>query len=78
MDTSNHFTLHALFEQLGLPASSEQIKAFIQAHPLEPEQRITNANFWNESQAAFLQESICEDSDWVEIVDSLDAQLRQH
>lgn len=76
MDTSNHYTLHSLFKQLGLPAEGDQIEAFIQTHSLGDQEKITQAKFWTKSQAHFLKESIIEDSDWVEIIDHLDVQLR--
>lgn len=77
MDTSDHYTMQSLFSQLGLPAEPKQIKSFIEAHPLTKQERIGQASFWTPSQAAFIQESISEDSDWTELVDQLDVQLRQ-
>jgi hypothetical protein len=77
MDTSNHHNLQSLFEQLGLPADTEQINQFIKHHPLDKQVRIEHATFWTPAQAAFIQESISNDSDWVELVDHLDVQLRQ-
>ncbi|WP_166269647.1 DUF2789 domain-containing protein [Marinobacter caseinilyticus] len=76
MDTSNH-TLTTLFEQLGLPAGDDDIRQFITAHsPLEPYVKLIDAPFWSESQSRFLREGIADDSDWAEIIDELDAQLR--
>lgn len=70
-------TMHTLFEQLGLDSSDEAIAAFISAHkPLPKGQHLHEAGFWNSSQAAFLKQSIEEDADWAEVVDSLDTQLR--
>ena len=76
MDTSDH-TLQALFLQLGLPHQLEDIQSFIErrkglsaAIPLE------EADFWSPSQAAFLREAIEQDSDWCEIVNQLDSDLR--
>lgn len=76
MDTSNHYTMVTLFEQLGLPSEQAQIDVFIQTHPLPDGMRIENAPFWTPAQKAFLAESITEDSDWVELIDHLDALLR--
>jgi hypothetical protein len=76
MDTSNHQTMRSLFEQLGLPAESEQIKDFIKQHPLLRHEQIEKASFWSRGQAAFIEESISDDSDWSVLVDQLDAQLR--
>ncbi|MEX0605099.1 MAG: DUF2789 domain-containing protein [Marinobacter sp.] len=76
MDTSQH-TFTTLFEQLGLPADSASIEQFIAEHsPLGPSIKLPDAPFWNESQARFLIEGIAADSDWAEIIDELDAQLR--
>ena len=77
MDTSNHFTMQSLFDQLGLSSEPEQIRRFIKEHKLKREQRITNAKFWSPAQASFLQEAIEEDAEWAELVDHLDAQLHQ-
>lgn len=77
MDSSNHYTMQTLFEQLGLPSRTEQIDAFIEAHDLKQHERIEHAAFWSPAQASFVEESIREDSDWVVLVDQLDAQLHQ-
>lgn len=77
MDTSNHFTMQSLFDQLGLASEPEEINTFIKQHSLPPEQRIADADFWSPAQTAFLQEAIEEDADWVELVDHLDTQLRK-
>lgn len=76
MDTSNHFGLSALFDQLGLPSDNDSISRFISEHNLKPETKLFEANFWTCAQSAFLREAIEEDSDWVEAVDHLDAELR--
>ncbi|WP_163831928.1 DUF2789 domain-containing protein [Spartinivicinus ruber] len=75
MDTSLH-NLGTLFQQLGLPASSDAIDQFLTAHSLKPDAQLSDADFWSESQAAFLRAAIEEDSDWAEVVDELDARLR--
>ncbi len=76
MDTSQH-TFTTLFEQLGLPEDNASIEQFIIEHsPLEPSLKLPDAPFWNESQSQFLREGIAADSDWAEIIDELDAQLR--
>jgi Protein of unknown function (DUF2789) len=77
MDTSIH-TLQTLFCQLGLADGAGQINAFIELHrPLPSNISLTEANFWNEAQAAFLAEAIEDDSDWCEFVDKLDCLLRK-
>ena len=39
-------------------------------------QALADADFWSSGQAQFLQEAIQLDSDWSEVVDTLDALLR--
>ena len=76
MDRSSH-TLACLFAQLGLDNSDEQIIQFIKKNRgIADEVAIHEAKIWNSAQASFLQEALAEDSDWAEIVDSLNAQLR--
>ncbi|WP_409523223.1 DUF2789 domain-containing protein [Nitrincola sp. MINF-07-Sa-05] len=76
MDTSTH-NLKTLFEQLGLPAEDGQIDQFIKTHKLfSSEVRLESATFWTSSQADFLRDAISNDSDWAEIVDELNARLR--
>lgn len=77
MDTSNHYNMQTLFEQLGLPAQISQIDDFINAHTLSDQQTIAQASFWNASQAGFIQEALAQDSDWTELVEHLDVQLRK-
>ena len=76
MDTSEHFTLHALFDQLGLSSEPAQIAGFIKTHPLDKNVRIENAHFWTTAQSDFLKEAILQDAEWAELVDHLDLQLR--
>lgn len=69
---------HELFEQLGLGSSPEEIRSFLQSHtPLPHEVALPDAPFWNSSQAGFLREALMDDSDWAEVVDALNAALRQ-
>ena len=76
MYTSEH-TFAVLFQQLGLPSSHSEISQFIASHRLNnSDTRLADAPFWNSSQANFLREAISEDSEWSELVDELDAQLR--
>ncbi|MEQ1635580.1 MAG: DUF2789 domain-containing protein [Methylococcales bacterium] len=76
MDTSSH-TLQSLFCQLGLADEEQQIKAFIERYkPLPSDVSLPEASFWNEAQAVFLNEAKAEDSDWCELVDTLDCLLR--
>ena len=75
MDTSAH-TFEVLFQQLGLPNSSDAIEAFIGNNRLPKDISLENAAFWTVGQAQFIREAIAEDSDWAEVVDQLDARLR--
>ena len=77
MDTATH-DLNALFAQLGLDNSDADIEEFINTHAgeLSISMQLHQAPFWSESQARFLAESVREDADWAEVVDSLSALLR--
>ena len=75
MDTSEH-TMQALFAQLGLANSDTAIDNFFQNNHLPKEIALENAAFWSAGQAQFIHEAIEQDSDWAEVVDHLDAQLR--
>ncbi len=76
MDTSFHI-VKDLFLQIGLPNDNPDIDNFIRENKGIPSSiPIWEADFWTQSQAAFLKESYDEDSDWVEAVDHLDALLR--
>ncbi len=76
MDTSLH-SMSTLFQQLGLPADGQSIRAFIHEHrPLDPKVLLHDAPWWTPAQATFLQESISQDADWAEAADELDALLR--
>lgn len=70
-------SLNALFEQLGLPSSDKEIQAFIEQNgPLAPSINLSEADFWNPSQATFLSEAIAEDADWARVVEALNLMLR--
>jgi hypothetical protein len=75
MDTSSH-TIQALFKQLGLAASDVAIESFIRNNHLDRDIPLERAAFWSAGQAQFIHEALEEDSDWAEVVDQLDAQLR--
>ncbi|GLX77108.1 hypothetical protein tinsulaeT_04480 [Thalassotalea insulae] len=76
MDRSSH-TLACLFSQLGIDNKQGSIDKFIQRHRGIPaETSLAQAHFWNNAQAEFIKESLLEDSDWTEVIDSLDAMLR--
>lgn len=64
--------LPELFKQLGLPNEPAAIESFLAAHrPLAPDVALADAPFWSPSQAQFLREKLCDDSDWAELVDQL-------
>ncbi|MDR3410518.1 MAG: DUF2789 domain-containing protein [Formivibrio sp.] len=77
METQIH-ALSDLFRQLGLSDEGSSIEQFIAKHrPLPKEVALTDAAFWTPVQAQFLREEISMDADWAEIIDSLDARLRE-
>lgn len=77
METAFH-PLKSLFEQLGLPADGDAIDQFIQVHaPLDPSIVLAEASFWEPSQKNFLRDEILKDADWAEVIDLLNAQLRE-
>jgi len=76
MDMTLH-SITTLFQQLGLPSNASEIDNFCASHILGPETRLVDAEFWSESQAAFLREALEDDADWAEIVDQLDVRLRR-
>lgn len=77
METPFH-PLKALFEQLGLPADYESITQFIADHaPLDSSIVLEEASFWETNQKNFLKDELLKDADWVEIIDLLNAQLRE-
>jgi hypothetical protein len=75
MDTSTH-DMPGLFAQLGLPTSDTAIENFIYNNHLGRDIPLDHAAFWSAGQAQFIREALEQDSDWAEVVDQLDAQLR--
>lgn len=75
----NHIHSDAdLFDQLGLPASAKDIKAFIQSHrPLDSKIKLSEAPFWSETQAKFLRDQLISDADWTAVIDKLNVSLRE-
>ena len=74
MDTTASTMTH-LFQQLGLPAGKDEIAAFIDAHQLAEDVRVSEAPFWNDGQRQFLREEWGEDADWAIVVDALNEAL---
>ena len=79
MDTATH-DLPTLFAQLGLDNSDEAIEDFIHTYAgtLKDSAHLHQAPFWNAGQARFLADTLREDPDWAEAVDSLSALLRHY
>lgn len=75
MDTNLH-TMKTLFQQLGLPSNDSSMDAFFHNFHLPRNIPLENAAFWSKAQAQFIHEALQEDSDWSEIVDQLNSQLR--
>lgn len=77
MDTQTH-NLSSLFLQLGLESDELSIDQFIARNkPVPGNIELHKAEFWNDSQAAFLKEMKQEDADWASVIDQLDVMLRE-
>lgn len=74
MDTSIH-NLSCLFAQLGLDSEPEAIANFVQQHPLHAQTSLSDAPFWNQTQASFIREAWRDDSDWAKVIDELNSLL---
>ncbi|MDR3369932.1 DUF2789 family protein [Rhodoferax sp.] len=71
----HHFS--ELFAQLGLPNDAQSIAQFLTSHAsMARGVRLPDAPFWTSSQAAFLRESLNQDSDWSDQVDQLSEALQ--
>ena len=66
-----------LFEQLGLDASEPAISLFIATHQLPAHTKMTEAEYWTESQRQFLAEKIKSDGEWAIVVDQLNEALHE-
>ncbi|MES2552840.1 MAG: DUF2789 domain-containing protein [Pseudomonadota bacterium] len=68
--------MNSLFAQLGLPADTASIDAFIASHgPLDSGTILSEAPFWTPGQAAFLKEEILLDAAWAPVIDELNTAL---
>ena len=66
-----------LFRQLGLADRPAEIAAFLARHrPLPARTALADAPFWSAAQSRFLREGIADNADWAQMVDTLDASLR--
>ncbi|MFK3969170.1 DUF2789 domain-containing protein [Pseudomonas sp. NPDC087358] len=70
-------TLATLFEQLGLDSDQASIDAFITAHPLPDEVKLSDADFWSPQQKSLLKEELHVDAEWAPVVDELNAALHE-
>lgn len=76
--TAQFHRFSELFSQLGLPADVASIQSFLITHsPLASRIRLEDAPFWTDAQANLLREEILIDADWAEVVDRLNAALRE-
>ena len=66
-----------LFEQLGLDSDQASMDAFFASHSLAHDTKLSEADFWSPSQAAFLRDEIREDAEWAPVVDELNARLHE-
>jgi hypothetical protein len=71
----NEHTLATLFEQLGLDSDQASIDAFVNAHPLPENVKVSEAPFWTPQQGRFLKEELNDDADWAPVVDELNVLL---
>lgn len=69
------YNMNELFAQLGLDSSDEAIDTFIENNKLGKDDELIEADFWSDSQRAFLQEEWKSDAAWVEIIDELNIRL---
>lgn len=69
------YNMNELFAQLGLDSSDEAIDKFIEKNQLAKEEKLIEANIWNDNQRMFLQEEWEKDAAWVEIIDDLNVRL---
>ena len=67
--------INLLFDQLGLPSSDAEIEAFIAAHLLPDGVKLSDAEFWDNSQRDFLKEQLNADAEWAIPVDELNERL---
>ncbi|MCI0995037.1 DUF2789 domain-containing protein [Pseudomonas corrugata] len=74
MEQPSH-ELKTLFDQLGLPSDDKAIDNFIVAHPLDPETKLVEADFWSDQQKDLLREWLLADGEEAVLVDQLNVRL---
>ncbi|PWB35529.1 DUF2789 domain-containing protein [Pseudomonas sp. NDM] len=77
MELPTELNLTTLFEQLGLPADEASINDFVEAHPLDPDTKLIDADFWTPQQAQLLKEWLRADGEEAVIVDELNVRLHR-
>ena len=77
MELPTELNLTTLFEQLGLPSDEASINDFVEAHPLDPDTKLIEADFWSAQQAQLLKEWLRADGEEAVIVDELNVRLHR-
>jgi len=71
------YNLTTLFDQLGLPSEETAMDDFIEAHPLEADTKLIDAEFWSPQQAQLLKEWLRADGEEAVMVDELNVRLHR-
>lgn len=71
------YNLITLFDQLGLPSEETAIDDFIEAHPLDADTKLIDADFWSPQQAQMLKEWLRADGEEAIMVDELNVRLHR-
>jgi hypothetical protein len=77
MELPTELNLTTLFDQLGLPSDEASINDFVEAHPLDPDTKLIDADFWSPQQAQLLEEWLRADGEEAPIVDELNVRLHR-
>jgi Protein of unknown function (DUF2789) len=77
MELPTELNLTTLFEQLGLPSDEASINDFVEAHPLDSETKLVDADFWTPPQAQLLRDWLLADGEEAPIVDELNVRLHR-
>ena len=71
------YNLTTLFDQLGLASEETAIDDFIEAHPLDADTKLIDADFWSPQQAQMLKEWLRADGEEAIMVDELNVRLHR-
>ncbi|MBV4487930.1 DUF2789 domain-containing protein [Pseudomonas sp. SWRI153] len=77
MELPTELNLTTLFEQLGLPSDEASINDFVEDHPLDPDTKLIDADFWTPQQAQLLKDWLLADGEEAPIVDELNVRLHR-